>query len=64
MKCLNCNTQADYDKAWGFLVEANKLQRDTYMFNPEVRSFCFSTRKLLSGALLWAIVGNVYTCCT
>ena len=28
--------QAEYDKAWGFLTEANKLQRDTYLFNPEV----------------------------
>ena len=28
--------QAEYDKAWGYLMEANKLQRDTYSFNPEV----------------------------
>ena len=28
--------QADYDKGWGYLVEANRLQRETYLFNPEV----------------------------
>ena len=28
--------QAEYDKAWEHLVEANRLQRDTYTFNPQV----------------------------
>ena len=34
-----CNAmQGEYDKAWGYLVEANRLQRDTYSFNPEASS--------------------------
>ena len=28
--------QAEYHKAWEHLVEANRLQRDTYTFNPQV----------------------------
>ena len=28
--------QAEYDKAWEHLVEANRLQRETYTFNPQV----------------------------
>ena len=30
------HVQAEYDKAWEHLVEANRLQRDTYTFNPQV----------------------------
>lgn len=30
--------QGEYDKAWSYLVEANRLQRDTYSFNPEASS--------------------------
>ena len=38
--------QADYDKAWEHLVEANRLQRDTYTFNPQVlQSFTMSMCK-------------------
>ncbi|CAK0736461.1 hypothetical protein CVIRNUC_000749 [Coccomyxa viridis] len=29
------NAKAEYDKAWEHLVEANRLQRDTYTFNPQ-----------------------------
>jgi len=29
--------QADYDKAWDYLAEGNRLQRDTYTFNPQVQ---------------------------
>ena len=28
--------QGDYDKAWGYLVEANRLQRETYLYDPQV----------------------------
>lgn len=31
------NMQADYDKAWDYLAEGNRLQRDTYTFNPQVQ---------------------------
>lgn len=27
--------QGEYVKAWNYLVEANRRQRDTYSFNPE-----------------------------
>lgn len=28
--------QGSYDKAWSSLLEANRLQRDTYPYNPQV----------------------------
>ena len=35
-RALRFHVQAEYDKAWEHLVEANRLQRDTYTFNPQV----------------------------
>ena len=34
---LPIHMQADYDKAWDYLAEGNRLQRDTYTFNPQVQ---------------------------